>query len=203
LTTDLKYDVIRTEFVLGANVDRERLNRDFQELETEVRRQLQRDGVPAGGTGMTRYADCRYAGQGYELRVVVPGGKVTAMSISQIQDDFHALHRVEYGHAFPGSPVEVVNIRAVGIGSMPKLGSLPFSPGTSLDEAILAEGASYFRVDNQVRQLATLYFDRHRLPTEVGVEGPAVLFQGDSTTVVPPGWRAEPDEAGNLLLTHG
>ena len=46
----------------------------------------------------------------------------------------------------------------------------------------------------------TAFYDRDSLPPDADIEGPAVVFQMDSTTLVPPEWRARVDEFGNLVL---
>jgi N-methylhydantoinase A len=202
LTTDLKYDVIRTEFTLNTSVDPAVLDRHFEELEEEVHKQLLDDGVPSESIEVFRYADCRYSGQGYELRVGVSGGTLTEAALTSAWNAFHELHRVEYGHAFPEAPIELVNVRVVGIGGMPKLAHLPFSPGTSLQDALLEEARGFFQQDGRVEESSTTYYDRHRLPVSMPIVGPAVAFQKDATTVIPPGWQAQADEVGNLVLTR-
>ncbi|MBV9282083.1 MAG: hydantoinase/oxoprolinase family protein, partial [Chloroflexi bacterium] len=202
LTTDLKYDVIRTEFRLNTDVDVDRLGQHFGELEDQVREQLRQDGVPDDQIALSRHADCRYVGQGYELRVNIPRGRLSRASLARAWDEFHELHRVEYGHAFPDAPIEIVNVRVVGVGGMPKLAHLPFSPGRSLQDALLEEATTFFRVDNAVEELRTAYYDRHRLPVAVPAAGPAVAFQKDTTTVIPPGWQGVTDAVGNLVLTR-
>lgn len=201
LTTDLKYDVIRAELILNTSAEPAVLTAHFSDLERQVRDQLREDEVPDDQIQVARYADLRYVGQGYELRVSVPAGDLTALSLATVWNEFHDLHRVEYGHAFPDTPIEIVNVRVVGVGSMPKLASLPFSPGESLDDAVLEQARSFFHVDGRVQELDTTYYDRHRLPVGVDVHGPAVVFQKDTTTVIPPGWKGAADRAGNLLLT--
>src|SRR5690606_20808970 len=69
LTTDLKYDLIRTEVMFSTAPDLEKLNRDFAALEDQAREQLRADHVADEDITLTRLADCRYLGQGYELRV--------------------------------------------------------------------------------------------------------------------------------------
>jgi N-methylhydantoinase A len=70
-------------------------------VEAAVRREL-RDAV------LTRFADCRYPGQGYEVTVAVADGP------AGIAASFHEAHRTRFGHADPERPVEVVNVRVVG-----------------------------------------------------------------------------------------
>ena len=194
LTSDLKYDQMRTVFQLQGNVDGERLNRELDELEAELRVWLERDGVPAGDVEVIRALDCRYVGQGYELRVTLAGGPFTEQAL----DQFHVLHEREYGSAY-GDPIEIVNARVTAIGRRPALESPPVSSG-SLQEALMGENEGVFRVDGTLQALQTRFYDRSLLPLDELILGPAVVFHPDTTTVVPPGWNATADASGNLIL---
>ena len=195
LTSDLKYDQMRTVFQLQGSVDSERLNRELDELANELRSQLEGDGVPAGDVEVIRGLDCRYVGQGYELRVTLDDGPFTEQALEQ----FHLLHEREYGSAY-GDPIEIVNARVTAIGRRPALDSLPVSRG-SLDDALVGENEGVFRVDGNLQSLQTRYYDRSLLPLDETLAGPAVVFHLDTTTVVPPGWNVRADASGNLILT--
>ena len=193
LTSDLKYDQMRTVFQLQGSIDVGRLNRELDELERELRGWLRRDGVADEDIAIVRSVDCRYVGQGYELRVTVDG----AFSERSL-DQFHVLHEREYGSAY-GDPIEVVNARVTAIGRRPPLAALPVTGGT-LEDALVGESESHFRVDGELRALPTRFYDRHTLPLNEPIAGPAVIFHLDTTTVVPPSWRARADRSGNLIL---
>jgi N-methylhydantoinase A len=150
--------------------------------------------VPDEEIEVTRALDCRYVGQGYELRVTLPPGPFGAEAL----DAFHELHRREYGHAF-GDPIEIVNARVTAIGRRPALESPPVSSG-SLQEALMGENEGVFRVDGSLQALQTHFYDRSLLPLDEAIPGPAVVFHPDTTTVVPPGWNATADASGNLIL---
>jgi N-methylhydantoinase A/oxoprolinase/acetone carboxylase beta subunit len=142
-----------------------------------------------------RALDCRYVGQGYELRVTLNEGPFTEDAL----DEFHVLHEREYGSAY-GDPIEIVNARVTAIGRRPTLDSLPVRSG-ALEEALLSESEGTFRVDGSLQTVTTRYYDRALLPLDEDIAGPAVVFHLDTTTVVPPGWSARADASGNLLLT--
>lgn len=201
LTTDLKYDSIRAEFMLSSSVVLDKLNADFEDLEQLVRAQLRRDGVAESKIKVTRAADCRYVGQGYELRVTVPSGTLDASRVERVWSEFHKLHGTEYGHSFTGSPVELVAVRVVGVGSMPKIGPIKRSNGTA-DNPVLGRRDVYFRVAGELKAFSTTYYDRDRLAVNARFDGPAVIFQLDSTTVVPPGWTINNDSSGSLILQN-
>ena len=71
----------------------------------------------------------------------------------------------------------------------------------SMEDAWLKSGETYFRVGGTLTRMRTEFFDRHLLPPGASMAGPAVLFQMDSTTVLPPGWRLEVDEFSNLVIS--
>ena len=189
LTSDLKYDQMRTVFQLQGSVDADRLNRELDALESELRGWLERDGVPAADVEVTRALDCRYVGQGYELRVALDDGPFTEAAL----DRFHVLHEREYGSAY-GDPIEIVNARVRAA-----LESLPVATG-GFEEAFVGESEGVFRVEGSLQALQTRFYDRTLLPVDETIPGPAVVFHLDTTTVVPPGWDVTADASGNLIL---
>lgn len=201
LTTDLRYDEIKNEFMLNTSLDLEKINADLAQLEEAVRRHLREDGVPEAQIVVERSADCRYVGQGYELRARIPEGEVTAGNVDQIWHNFHRIHEEEYGHYFTQNPIELVSLRVVGVGKMPKLQPTTMvNGGIDGAEAYVKSASGYFRHDGILQPLETSFYERHRLLAGSRVAGPAILFQKDTTTVVPPGWTATVQTTGNLLL---
>ena len=201
LTTDIKYDAIATEFMLHHELDLERLNADVSRLEREVTSQLERDGIGSEAIRTERGADCRYVGQGYELRVAIPEGELTPAAIQAVWERFHELHRGEYGHAFPESPIELVNLRVVGIGETPKLGRPTTTGERSMEKARLKTRDVVFQGSSGLERLSTDFFARDFLPVGVPIEGPAILIQRDTTTVLPPRTVTRLEENGNLIVT--
>ena len=119
LTTDLKYDAIKTAFMTSGSVDY-LVNADFAAMQAQLVTQYQADGIAASDVTFARAGDLRYVGQGYELRVPFPSGTLDSTAMAQVFAAFEALHKAEYGHVFAHSPIEIVNIRLTGIGVMPK-----------------------------------------------------------------------------------
>jgi N-methylhydantoinase A len=200
LSTDLKYDLIQNEFMLDREADLGRLNADFARLDAEARGQLRRDGVRDENIVLAHAADCRYVGQGYELRVPMPSGNLDEEAMKTFTGDFHRLHQEEYGHVFPANPIQIVNIRVVAVGEMPKLPSLPAPATTSVADARIDEAPVYFSDGGSVASRPTAFYHRERLPAGERIEGPAVLVQFDSTVVVPPGASAEALASGDVLV---
>ena len=200
LSTDLKYDLIKNEFMLDSATDPAVLNTDFAALDEEARAQLGRDGISDGDMELGHFADCRYVGQGYELRVPFSKGRLDEAKLADFWADFHRLHQEEYGHSFPGNPIELVNIRVVATGAMPKIPSFRAPTSGGLDEATLGEAPVYFPGDGGLTQQSTRLYDRAVLPAGTLVDGPAIVLELDSTVVVPPGSSAEVLESGDILI---
>lgn len=200
LTTDLKYDAIRTEFLLAEAVDVDRLGADLAAMEAELAAQLRADGIDPDAASYRRSADLRYVGQGYELRVPVPGGPVDAGAVGDVLGLFHEMHRAEYGHAFPDKPVEIVNVRLNATGAMPKVSRPPPPAGGTLADALVRTGICVFRGADGLAEHETPYYRRDRLPLDAAFPGPAIVLQKDTTTVVPPGATATAGRDGNLII---
>jgi N-methylhydantoinase A len=73
--------------------------------------------------------------------------------------------------------------------------------GESLNTAEVKTAMSVFRVDGTLQRLETKFYIRAKLPLGATIEGPAVVLQKDTTTVVPPSWSAALDKGSNLILT--
>jgi N-methylhydantoinase A len=200
LTTDLKYDAVRTEFQAGEAIDLDRLNRDLAVMQEELARQLAADGVAATDAAFERSGDLRYVGQGYELRVPFPDGPLDPPALRLVLHSFGELHRVEYGHVFEASPIEIVNIRVSGIGHMPKIAASRPTGGGSLAEALVKTAPCAFRSNGRLATIMTPFYRRGLLPLRQKIAGPAIVLQTDSTTVVPPDVTLTADESGNLIL---
>jgi N-methylhydantoinase A len=144
----------------------------FAALERRARAEMR-------GAKLARFADCRYAGQSYEL--TIPFGA-----------DFHAAHEKAYGFAMPDRAIETVTLRVRATVSM---------AGPRLDYASQARSTPEKRrvfVDGGWRVL------RAPLREQVSarsVAGPALVLDYGSTTLVPVGWRYGCDSAGNLICT--
>ncbi len=201
LTTDIKYESLHTVFVLSTDIDLDRLNNEFAHMRAELTEQFRADGFDASQIVFRRSADARYVGQGYELRVDLADDVIDAAAIARAFDQFHAIHKAEYGHAFPQSPIEIVNIRLTGVAPTPaiKRATVP-TPGGSLRDALLKTAGSFFRRSGRLQELETAFYRRDLLPVGEVIEGPAIVLQTDTTTVVPPDSTIVADGSGNLII---
>ena len=200
LATDLQHEFVATERQSLKQPDLERLEQRFDELAAQGQAQLDRDGVPADRRLIRRLADCRYEGQGYEVRFDVPAGTIDDAWLEELKAAFHAAHEREYGHRFEAE-VDVVNIRVLAVGRIEELrwADLP-DAGEDASTAKRLERDVVFEVDGHPQSLRTAFYERELLAAGNRIAGPAVIEQYDSTTVIPPGFAAEVDGSGNIVV---
>ena len=205
LTTDHKYDAIKTEFQVEGDIDLPRINQDFDAMEANLRKQFKAEGLTEDEMAFQRAGDFRYAGQGYELRIDFPVGQVDDALMVEVFSRFHEMHLGEYGQNYPDTPVELVNVRVTGVGRMPKIQAavLTESADRGLDAALVRRDSSMFRVDCELQTFETPYYRRELLPLNQDIPGPAIILQKDTTTVVPPTCTFSADLSGNLFIHVG
>ncbi|HWK63577.1 MAG TPA: hydantoinase/oxoprolinase family protein [Rhizobiaceae bacterium] len=201
LTADLEYHALRTAFAVKGALDLGRLQGLFDDMEAELGAIFARDRVPAEKVKMLRQADLRYVGQGYELKIDVPDGPLTDVALESVWSAFHDRHREEYGHAFEASPIEIVTVKVRGLGMVDKLARPP-AYTTSSEPKQIGAGRCVFRVNDELKTYDTPHIERTSLPVDRRFNGPAILLQTDTTTVVPPGWTYWADHHGNVRMTR-
>jgi N-methylhydantoinase A len=165
----------------------------FQPLEDQGRADLVAEGVNPGDIRLTQALDMRYAGQSHELTVGM------THAISPIQA-FHQAHLRRFGHQHLDEPVEIVNVRVKARGGLLK----PYFPTEVAGKADPA-GAWIGNKDVYFGPTAPSkaeLFQRELLRAGNVIGGPAVIFQLDTTTVIPPGWQARVDSYGTLIIVR-
>ncbi|WP_085993354.1 hydantoinase/oxoprolinase family protein [Oceanobacillus senegalensis] len=180
-----------------------RLVQQLEQLEQKAESQLIQDGISKRNIEFERIAECRYMGQGFELRVPIPEGKLTKQSIQEIVSRFHSIHQQEYGHYFPENTVELISLDIVAKGKTPslRLPKLEEMKRTNPKEAKMYERQTYFKVDGEFKGLPTPRYQREKLMANDWITGPASIIQRDSTTIVPPDWQVIVSSHGTLLAT--
>ena len=152
----------------------------WADLEARARRAL-----PGGE--FSRTADCRYRGQGYEL-------EVDADPASAIGERFHEAHRRRYGYADPARTIELVNVRLTARERGHSPGSTPRPPTPRRPSARVTE----LLLDS--RRVEAPVIERAALAPADTVDGPALLVQADTATVVLPGWTGRALAESSLLV---
>jgi N-methylhydantoinase A len=198
LVANIEHDQSRTFAVKADEADVERIVQVLAELDLLGQEKMQRDRVPAELVHVNHAADLRYVGQSYELEVPLPEILDTTCG-AQAVAAFHAAHQQVYGHNRPTHAVEFVNLRSVHSAPLPRPQLTVPAPSGSLEAACKGRRPAYF--DEYQAYSDTPIYQRALLPLGAQFDGPAIVEQPDTTTVVYPGFTCRVDDAGNLLLT--
>ena len=161
---------------------------------------MAREGVPKKLVQVERSADLRYMGQSYELNVLMDG-EIGPDTVSRLVEDFHAKHQQVYGQFSADAPVELVNLRTVHLYPLPKPEPLVPSTGVDWDNAQVGTRKAYFFPEYPAGVEVPIY-GRSRLPIGVERDGPMIIDQADTTTIVYPGQTIRVDPQGNLIVTN-
>lgn len=201
VNTDLMYDFSKTEMQLSSHADLESLDTDYAELEKEAYERLVEDNMPADKIVIQRVADCRYEGQGYEMRVPVIGGTVTDETIEKLKESFHETHKKQFGREYRNVPVEIVNIRVIGTGSIENLEPVKIEAGDGdISGALVGEREVTFRIDGKPEHVLTKVYDRTKFKAGDEIPGPAIINQMDTTIVIEPNCTGHVNEYGIIVI---
>ena len=202
LASDITRTIGRTVFQVAGQADVARLECEFDEIEADAHEQLLADGIGAEDIAVSREADCRYVGQGYELRVPFPAGAVSADTLSAVAEAYHAAHDREYGGRFDEMDVEIVNVHVVGVGLSEGLAWAELEQGgPDPHAAFVGTVAMVVDAGGKPVEVDARHYDRALLRAGNLIEGPALILQDDSTTFLPPGFDATVSASGNLLVS--
>jgi N-methylhydantoinase A len=187
LQADIRHDLCAPLHTSASGpAARQALARIVAELMSKGELLLTEEGVPHEKRKYLVHADMRYVQQ--EHSIAVPIGETEDFMAS-----FHAAYLARYGHSMPGAAVEFVNIRLAAIGQI--------GAGCHSDQRQSVRREEYkrpIRINGVWAEARVLH--RESLPSDVDVQGPAVILESSSTTLLPPGWRARQGRDGNLFL---
>ncbi|WP_306205466.1 hydantoinase/oxoprolinase family protein [Actinoplanes sp. RD1] len=193
LSADIVNDFSRTVMRTLDDADLSSLEPVFAATEKEALASLAEQGVPDGEGVLERQFELRYLGQEHSLMVTVGA----TLDAAAVRTAFEELHHARYGHTM-GNPLQILNLRVRGIGrtSRPDLPRIEAGTG---EPPLLTRRDAF---DFGTRAVASFaVYDRAELRAGDTFDGPALVDEGTSTTVVPSGQRVTVDPHGYLLVT--
>jgi len=201
LHSDLRYDYVHTEFAKLAALDFARYEEAFAALETQGREAVKAARVPVREIRVSRALDMRYVGQEHLVTIDVPVELFARADRAAIKTLFDKEHEIRYGTSVANEPAEIASLRTTvtGILTKPEFervrpGGMEPSPKASRERREACFAGEF---------VATPVFDRDALLSGNCIEGPALIEEHASTTVLMPGDRLSVDPLGNLVIQVG
>ena len=194
LLVDVQHDLAESYIQPAASADPAAIEAEFTRLEDEAGARLRHEGVPPDRVVMERTVDMMYQGQWRSL--AVPAGSPVA-SIPDLVAAFHALHEHEYNFRRDDAPVDIYRLNLRAVGTVPKAALAEHGIGGGAMPEPEERRPAWF---GRAEPYDTPVYRRDTLPAGARFPGPAIVEQLDSTTVVPPGARADVDRFLNLVI---
>ena len=196
LAAEVKFDVARTYVRRLDAVDPAAVGAMYDDMAAQAMEVVRQSSVTSEIVAV-RTADARYVGQGYELTVPVPSGRLDAAAMAVVRRRFDEVYAARYGYSSPNEPVEIVTWKLSAVGGAPRV-SLA-KAATRRGSARKLDRRAYF--PERGGFVDTPVYDRYLLAAGATIEGPAIVEERESTTVLPPGATAAVDDWANLIVT--
>ena len=204
LVTDLQYEYTRSVLQTLDDADDDaikRINTIVDELTADANAQLEADGIEPAARRFKKIMECRYLGQGFELRADMPDGALTQENKKDVIESFFDVHKEAYGHAFRDQVTEGVTVRVVASAEVDQLTLPELAQGgrANPSEALMYSLDTIF---DDGKPTPTPRYDRSKMLKDDTVEGPAIVTQHNSTTIVPPGYTATVLAFGDMRIAR-
>ena len=197
LAVDWRTDHIVTRVMHQDAIDLAAVAALYASLEKDALDALARNGIDAARMRFVREADIRYGGQSMEVRVAAPAGAVDQSFLERLVAGFHAAHLRTFGYNYSGEQkVELVNFCVSGFGLIDRPQMPPLKRHAGAILARKSVRSVYF--DGAWRD--TPIYDRAALSADGRLQGPAVVEEFGSTTVIFPQQELTVDAHGILIL---
>lgn len=197
LVTSVRLDLVRSDLVRVNELDWTRVDRILGELAREATAALKEAGCTEETVTLIFAADLRYLGQQSELTVPLDVDPRTHHDVSRIVDVFAPTYKKLYGVNPSHVPIELVTWRVTARGPI-----IPFNRTMNLP-ATPGQPKRAREVHAWSHRLRVPVFDRNALAAGQRVEGPAIIEERETTTVIPPGWTATVDKIGCIFARKG
>ena len=197
LTMAIGRDFIRSRPVRADQADAAVIGGLYAEMEAEAHAAFERMGVAEADVTLERTAEMRYERQFHEVETPVPAGDVTAETVEQTLQNFHAEHESQYGFSVPGMEVELLIFRVRATAPTPSITVSTIESGEADPTAALV-GTRECYWSGEFKE--TPIYSAELLKAGSQVDGPAVIERTTTTIVVPPGFGCHADQFGNYLL---
>nr|WP_298929605.1 hydantoinase/oxoprolinase family protein [uncultured Allomuricauda sp.] len=197
LMSDLRRDYIRTD-VMNLNADNfSMLKSVFQEMKNEAINAYERDSYQKEDIIFEYYLDLRYAGQEHSVKLRL--ADLNNLRIDEIDKDFHQLHKKRYAFSLIDTKIEIVNYHLVAevIVNKPVIAKVE-SKGNSIKDALIATEKVDFD-ESGIHECN--FFDRNKLTPDMLVQGPAIIVEQSTSTVVPPNHQFKIDAYANIIIS--
>ena len=184
------------------SIDWDHVNSVYEGMESRARALLSAAGVALEDISMERSADMRYVGQGFEIVVPVPGGKLRRDHHERLVSTFNETYQALFRRGLKGVPVEAITWRLSASEPAPRP-EIRFRAANGSAHLDGVKGERPVFLLERGRFVDCPVFDRYSLKQGATVKGPAIVEERESTVFVGPDASSSVDEHLNLVMDLG
>ncbi len=194
ILTDARVDLERTVQMTSARFDHDRANQVMQELVDDALANLAAQGY-AENLSVYRTLELRYLGQNYELEVPVNFETFSDDTAAEAWQAYHDLHQARFGFSIPREVIEVITFKCTAVSAI----ETPSLPTLAASEGAPEKSGERPVVFDEGEKVAAVY-QRSALYDGDILQGPALVEEPASVTVLNPGQTLRVDRFGNLTI---
>lgn len=201
LMTDLRQDDIQTYNIRLDNIDYNLINDEWKKLEDKARKDYLAKGISEENIVFIRNLDMRYWGQEHAVKIQIANQDISDENVLDIIEKFHCEHEKNYSFRIDDSLTEIVNLHLTTFGKVEKTELQKIeNKGYSIAESIKEKRSVIYE---NIGAVETFIYDREKLSPNMKIEGPAIIEEITTSTVVYPDMTVEVDKYGNLIINTG
>ncbi|MEM7127768.1 MAG: hydantoinase/oxoprolinase family protein [Chloroflexota bacterium] len=205
-----RMDFVRTRRLPLSDEQVIALAQNLNALVEEATDWFEQEAIPSEARTLLQQADIRYRRQNFELTIDVPmdHNSSPTVDVDVLSRAFHQAYEKQYGYAMPDEPLDVINLRVTAMGQQQTSWQTAHQAANqTTGELTQPQDSSPEPTTTRLvwfndTMMQTPIYRRTQLRVDQFIEGPAIIEQYDSTTVLPPRWLAVSDAVGNLILTY-
>lgn len=198
LMSDLRHDYSQTMLAVTSELDFNDLNNKYSEIIENAEDTLKSEGMNKADIVVTKSLDMRYVGQEHTVEVTVPFDKLDENNITEVIKSFHESHERLYTYTLPENGTEIVNIKVKVLGKIDK---------PKISEEIIGEGEKYLGKRSVYYEdkgwMDVDVYAKDYLTREDEIDGPAIIEEKSSSTVINTGDMLTKDKYGNMIIEIG
>lgn len=199
LVTDIRSDYVRSFPLKPIDKNKALLQNFFKEMKKQGIALLDKEHIPESKRKFLYSIEARYVGQNYELPIYFNEEELNNLEL--LLQLFNKEHQKVYGYSYPDSEIQFINYRLTAIGEQPKA-PLHFAEIQKRSDIPIKEYRKvYFSNGNDVAYKLTPIYNRDNLVPGDTFNGPAIIEQMDSTTIILPGQQIYVDSYFNLVIS--
>ncbi len=197
LVSDIRHDLVLS---YPLRIDKENsmdlINEKFNELESKIRSILISEGFEEEDIVMLRYAEMRYYGQEHTVKVNIMPGKIGTGEIEEIKRRFHEAHEIAYAFTLD-SPIEIVNFHVSGVVKAESIPLMKIERNNSdISKALIGKRKVFYEGKYEEWNV----YNKEFLPINYQIDGPAIIEDPTSTSLILEGQMGMLDSYGNLII---